>query len=116
MMNTYAKLQQQIAALKEQAEEARRAEVATVIENIKKQITLYELRPTDLFNRPLAQGRRPRPLLGGKPVPSGTVFYLDPNDPASDRFVWGKGKPKKWLRAAFNQGRAHQHLRLGKLP
>lgn len=114
MSKTYSELMQEIEALQAAAAEARRAEVADVIERIKQAIAVYGLTPADLgFNRPGRKpgaaksapapakrrgGRRPASKSAGA---GGEVKYRDGNN------VWGgRGPRPKWLREALAGGKS----------
>jgi DNA-binding protein H-NS len=87
-MSQYAELKAQIAKLQAQADEARRAELATVIADIRQKIAEFGLSATDLgFPQGARRGRPPKKA----PLPP---KYRDPKSGAT----WsGRGKPPKWI-------------------
>lgn len=87
-MSQYAELKAQIIKLQAQAEEARRAELANVIADIRAQIAEFGLSASDLgFAEAPRRGRPPKKA----PLPP---KYLDPKSGAT----WsGRGKPPKWI-------------------
>lgn len=87
-MSQYAELKAQIAKLQAQADEARRTEVANVIEDIRQKIVEFGLSATDLgFPAGVRRGRPPKKM----PLPP---KYRDPKSGAT----WsGRGKPPKWI-------------------
>ena len=94
-MATYAELQAQIARLEEEAEVARRQEIAGVVAQIHELARQYALVPEDLgFTSPGASRRRRTTPVAAK--------YRDPQTGAT----WsGRGRAPRWLvgvdRAAF---------------
>lgn len=87
-MSQYAELKAQIAKLQEQADEARRKEVADVLAEIKQKIVEFGLSAHDLG---FAEApRRGRPA---KKAPLPAKFQ----DPKSGRTWSGRGKPPKWI-------------------
>ena len=87
-MSQYAELKAQIAKLQAQADDARRAELATVIADIRQKIAEFGLSATDLgFPQGARRGRPPKKT----PLPP---KYRDPKSGAT----WsGRGKPPKWI-------------------
>jgi DNA-binding protein H-NS len=87
-MSQYAELKAQIAKLQAQADEARRAELATVVADIRQKIAEFGLSATDLgFPQGARRGRPPKKA----PLPP---KYRDPKSGAT----WsGRGKPPKWI-------------------
>ncbi|PLZ01897.1 H-NS histone [Burkholderia sp. WAC0059] len=87
-MSQYSELKAQIARLQEQAEDARRNEVAEVIASIRQRIAEYGLSAEDLgFAAAAKRGRPPKKA----PLPP---RYQDPKTGAT----WsGRGKPPKWI-------------------
>ena len=89
-MATYAELQAQIAALTAQAEAARKAELNSVIADIKKKMADYGLTLHDLDGRASS-------LKGSKVAPK----YRNPKTGAT----WsGRGKRPNWLDEAIAEG------------
>lgn len=87
-MSQYAELKAQIAKLQEQADDARRKEVSTVIAEIKQKIVEFGLSAHDLgFAEAARRGRPP------KKAPLPPKFQ----DPKSGNTWSGRGKPPKWI-------------------
>jgi DNA-binding protein H-NS len=87
-MSQYAELKAQIAKLQAQADEARRTEVAQVIQEIREKVVAYGLTAQDLgFAEPARRGRPP------KKAPLPARF----RDPKSGSTWSGRGKPPKWI-------------------
>ncbi|HTH76400.1 MAG TPA: H-NS histone family protein [Trinickia sp.] len=87
-MSQYAELKAQIAKLQEQADDARRKEVSTVIAEIKQKIVEFGLNAHDLgFAEAARRGRPPKKA----PLPP---KYQDPK---SGNTWSGRGKPPKWI-------------------
>ncbi|MGN6317633.1 H-NS histone family protein [Trinickia sp.] len=87
-MSQYAELKAQIAKLQEQADDARRKEVSTVIAEIKQKIVEFGLSAHDLgFAEAARRGRPPKKA----PLPP---KYQDPK---SGNTWSGRGKPPKWI-------------------
>jgi DNA-binding protein H-NS len=86
-MSTYQALQVQIANLQEQAEQARKKELASVINEIKHKIALYNLASEDL-GFPVV-----RRIKNGKKAPLPPKY----RDPRTDQTWSGRGKPPKWI-------------------
>ncbi|MFP6557541.1 H-NS histone family protein [Paraburkholderia sp. B3] len=87
-MSQYSELKAQIAKLQAQAEDARRTELADVINTIREKIAEYGLTAQDLgFAAGARRGRPPKKA----PLPP---RYQDPKTGAT----WsGRGKPPKWI-------------------
>jgi DNA-binding protein H-NS len=87
-MSQYSELKAQIAKLQAQAEDARRTELADVINTIREKIAEYGLTAQDLgFVAAARRGRPPKKA----PLPP---RYQDPKTGAT----WsGRGKPPKWI-------------------
>ncbi|MDE1181263.1 H-NS histone family protein [Paraburkholderia sp.] len=87
-MSQYAELKAQIARLQAQADEARRTELDTIINEIRGKIAEYGLTAQDLgFAAPVRRGRPPKKA----PLPP---KYQDPK---SGNTWSGRGKPPKWI-------------------
>ncbi|RXV64545.1 H-NS histone family protein [Burkholderia stabilis] len=93
-MATYLELKAQAEALAQQAEEARIAELDSIIATIRDQITEYGITAEQLF------GRRRAPASGTRaPV---APKYCDPKTGAT----WsGRGKAPHWIANAKNRDR-----------
>lgn len=87
-MSQYAELKAQIEKLQAQADEARRAELANVIAEIRQKITEFGLSASDLgFAESRRRGRPPKKA----PLPA---KYQDPKTGTT----WsGRGKPPRWI-------------------
>ena len=93
-MATYLELKAQAEALAQQAEEARIAELESIIATIREQIAEYDITPEQLF------GRRRAPASGTRaPI---APKYRDPKTGAT----WsGRGKAPHWIANAKNRDR-----------
>ncbi|WP_322074896.1 H-NS histone family protein [Burkholderia cepacia] len=93
-MSTYLELKAQADALALQAEEARLAELDSIITAMREQIAEYGITAEQLFGRRRAATSAARP-----PV---TPKYQDPKTGAT----WsGRGKPPQWIANAKNRDR-----------
>ncbi|HDR9511709.1 H-NS histone [Burkholderia cepacia] len=93
-MATYLELKAQADALAQQAEEARLAEVDSIITAMREQIAEYGITPEQLF------GRRKAPASGARPPIA--PKYRDPKSGAT----WsGRGKAPQWIANAKNRDR-----------
>lgn len=91
-MLTYRELKEQTEALAQQAEEARVAELDSVITAIREQIAEYGITPDQLFGRRYAVASKTR-----RPV---VPKYRDPKTGAT----WtGRGKAPRWIAGAKNR-------------
>lgn len=104
MSKSYTQLMKQIDGLQREAEDARRKEIAGVVERIKEAIKAYKLTATDLG---LSTARAPRVAKAAK-KPAGRK----PGRPAAAKFrdeagnTWGgRGPRPAWLRAALASGK-----------
>ncbi|CAI9009856.1 MULTISPECIES: H-NS family nucleoid-associated regulatory protein [Burkholderia cepacia complex] len=93
-MATYHELKAQAEALAKQAEEARLAELDSIITAIREQIAEYDITPEQLFGRRRAATSSTRAPIAPK--------YRDPKTGAT----WsGRGKPPQWIANAKNRDR-----------
>lgn len=93
-MATYLELKAQADALAQQAEEARLAELESVIKTMREQIGQYGITQEQLFGR-----RRSSATRANGPVPP---KYRDPKTGAT----WsGRGKAPQWIAGAKNRDR-----------
>ncbi|ABK13649.1 H-NS histone family protein [Burkholderia cepacia] len=93
-MATYLELKAQAEALARQAEEARLAELDSVITTIREQIAEYGITPDQLFGRRRAAAPSARAPIAPK--------YRDPKTGAT----WsGRGKAPHWIADAKNRNR-----------
>jgi DNA-binding protein H-NS len=92
LMSRYKELQERIAALQKEAEEARQQEIAQVVVEIKTKMAEYGIRVEDLT--PSRPKRRRKP--------SGPAKY---RDPATGMTWTGKGRAPGWLRQALAEGK-----------
>lgn len=87
--NKYTELKKQIAALQEQAEAARVAEVAEVVADIQAKVTEYGLTEQDIF--PKKRGRLAASKASAAPLPA---KYQNPKTGET----WsGRGRAPGWL-------------------
>lgn len=94
-MSRYKELQEQIAALQKQAEEARQQEIAAVVADIKAKMAEYGITLQDLG----AGGRR----RGRAKASVGQAKY---RNPATGETWTGKGRKPGWLVQALAQGKS----------
>jgi DNA-binding protein H-NS len=93
-MATYYELKVQAEALARQAEEARLAELESVITAIREQIAEYGITPNQLFGRRHTAASKARGPVAPK--------YRDPKTGAT----WsGRGKAPLWISGAKNRDR-----------
>lgn len=92
-MPSYSEIQSQIAELTKQADAARKAEVASVIADMRKSIADYGLKPSDLFPGIRAENSAP-------PRKAAAVKYRD----AAGNTWTGRGKMPRWLQSAVEAG------------
>ncbi|WP_322074804.1 H-NS histone family protein [Burkholderia cepacia] len=93
-MATYLELKAQAEALAQQAEEARLAELDSIITAIREQIAEYGITPDQLFGRRSAAAPSERAPVAPK--------YRDPKSGAT----WsGRGKAPQWIAGAKNRDR-----------
>ena len=92
-MPTYAELQQQIATLQQQAQAARKAEIASVVADIKSKMQEYGITVADLSSG--ARGSRAK----------GATVAAKYRDPETGDTWTGRGKRPRWLQARINAGR-----------
>ncbi|MGU3779039.1 H-NS histone family protein [Burkholderia metallica] len=93
-MSTYLELKAQAEALAQQAEEARLAELESIITTMREQIAEYGITADQLFGRRRAVAASPRAPIAPK--------YRDPKTGAT----WsGRGKAPHWIAGAKNRTR-----------
>lgn len=86
-MATYKELKEQIKKLNEEAEAARRAELQTIIEDVRSKVDQYGLTIEDVFGRQHAQRRTTKTPASPK--------YRDPKTGAT----WsGRGREPAWIK------------------
>jgi DNA-binding protein H-NS len=96
-MKTYSDIKAEIAKLEKQAESARKAEVAGVIDRIKTAIVAYGLTAADLgFDRGAAKPARASKAKTSKKATT-TTGIPKYRDPKSGRTWTGRGKPPAWI-------------------
>lgn len=100
-MSRYKELQDQIAALQKQAEEARKQEIASVVAEIKAKMAEYGITVDDLG--PAARGK------GRKKAASGVAKY---RNPATGELWTGKGRKPGWMVQALEQGRSMDEFKI----
>jgi len=105
MAKTYSQLLQNIEALKRQAEDRRRKEIAGVIGRIRKAIEFYGLTAADLGLG--AGGARSAGLATGREG-SAQVVYRD----GAGHSWSGRGPRPRWLKEALANGRSLDDLRV----
>lgn len=100
-MSRYKELQEQIAALQKQAEEARKQEMASVVAEIKAKMAEYGITMEDLGSAVRSKGRRR--------AASGVAKY---RNPATGEQWTGKGRKPGWMVQALEQGRSMEEFRI----
>ena len=100
-MATYTELQREIARLMQQAEAARKAEVAAVIAEIKAKMAEYGITAADLGS----SGRSSRA--------KGTTVAAKYRNRATGETWTGRGKMPRWLQAEVNAGRRKEDFLIG---
>ena len=101
-MPSYTELQREIARLMQQAEAARKAEVAAVIADIRAQMHAHGITVADLDRSP---GRSSR-------VKGGTVAAKYRNQATGETWT-GRGKMPRWLQAQVNSGKRKEDFLIG---
>jgi DNA-binding protein H-NS len=103
-MATYSELMAQAKALMEQAEQARKAEIAAVIADIKTKMKEYGITLADLGGA--ATARKP----GTKRTKStAAAKYRGPN---GELWAGGPGRKPEWVRALLAQGKNLEDYRI----
>lgn len=108
MAKTYSQLLQGIEALKRQAEERRKKEVAGVIGRIRQAIEFYGLTAADLGLGGAAAGVAKKARAGKASVRGGAKF----SDGAGNTWS-GRGPRPRWLREALANGQSLQEFQHG---
>lgn len=86
MTATYQQLTEQIKALQQQAEDARKRELRAAVEQVQELIRQYGLTQDDVF-----------PPARGKSAASGSKVAPKYRDPATGATWTGRGKAPKWI-------------------
>ena len=106
-MASYSELKKQISELEKKAMKARKAEIASVIASIKKQVKEYELTVIDIFGKALETGAKKLKAARKKiNVPNPPKY----RDPKTGKTWTGRGKPPQWIAEAIKQGRKDDFL------
>lgn len=100
-MSRFKELQEQIAALQKQAEEARKQEMVSVMAEIKAKMAEYGITLEDLESAIRGKGRRK--------ASSGVAKY---RNPATGEEWTGKGRKPGWLAQALEQGRSLEEFKI----
>lgn len=100
-MSRYKELQDQIAALQKQAEEARKQEMAAVVAEIKAKMAEYGITVEDLGTAARSRARRR--------AVSGVAKY---RNPATGEQWTGKGRKPAWMVQALQQGRSMDEFKI----
>ena len=107
MTKTYAQIQKQIEALKQDAERVRRREVDGVVGRIREAISVYGLTASDLGfgGKAKLAGKSPTPIKRrGRKAAKPVAVVKFRNDAGG---TWGgRGKRPQWLRDAINSGKS----------
>lgn len=93
-MPSYAELQLQIAELERQAQAMRKAEIASVIAEIKAQMAEYGITLTDLGGKSSSASNR-----------AGKTTRAKYRNPATGETWSGRGKHPKWLASEIASGK-----------
>lgn len=101
IVSRYKELQEQIAILQKQAEEARKQEIASVVAEIKAKMAEYGITVEDLG--PAARGRGRKKTTGGVPK------Y---RNPATGEHWTGIGRKPAWMVQALEQGRSMDDFKI----
>lgn len=108
-MSTYTSLMNQIAALKRDADKARKAELSGIIKTIKAQIKKYELTASDLgLVSSTSLGISKNKSDKGQKVPTkakamGRRVAVKYRDGAGNKWT-GRGRQPAWVRNFLSQG------------
>jgi DNA-binding protein H-NS len=100
-MATYKELKAQAEALLQQAEAARRAEIAAVVAEIQARMKEYGITLADLKG-------------GAKKAKSRAAVAVKYSNPATGDTWSGRGRAPKWLADALAKGRSRDEFRVGK--
>lgn len=100
-MATYKELKAQAEALLQQAEAARRAEIAAVVAEIQARMKEYGITLADLKG-------------GAKKAKSRGAVAARYRNPATGETWSGRGRAPKWLADALAKGRSRDEFLLGK--
>lgn len=94
-MSTYKELQDQIAALQKQAEDARKQEIAAVVNEIRAKMAEFGISVDDLGYSTRGRSR--------KKSASGAYKY---RNPATGETWTGKGRKPGWMVKALQEGKS----------
>jgi len=100
-VSRYKEIQDQIAALQKEAEEARKQEIASVVAEIKAKMAEYGITVDDLGSAARGKGR--------KKAASGAAKY---RNPATGEQWTGKGRKPGWMVQALEQGRSMDEFKI----
>ena len=100
-MSSYTELQREIARLMQQAEAARKAEVAAVIADIKAKMTEYGITTADLGS-----------TVRSSRAKGGTVAAKYKSVATGETWT-GRGKMPRWLQAEVAAGRRKEDFLIG---
>ena len=98
-MPTYQELSAQIASLMQQAESQRKAEVATVIRDIRAKMAEFGITAADLNVGGASRGSR-----------RGQTVAVKYRNAATGETWTGRGKMPRWLAAEVAKGRTKEHF------
>lgn len=93
-MKTYKELQTEIKNLQMRAEKARRAEVASVIADIKEKMQTYGITEADLSSK---SAKRTAKKAADKPAKKTGTVKPKYRNTATGQTWTGRGKPPKWI-------------------
>lgn len=101
-MATYLELKAQAEKLMQQAEEARKKEIADVVADIKEKMAQYEITVADLGLEAAGGSKRGRKKVG----PSSPAVVRYKNDKGE---TWsGMGRQPQWIKDAIEEGKSKE--------
>lgn len=101
-MATYGELMAQAKALMDEAEKIRKAELSSVIADIRAKMTEYGLTISDL-------GGGPRAGKAAKSKSTAVPKYRGPN---GELWAGGPGRKPEWIRAVLDAGKSIEDFRI----
>ncbi len=104
-MATYSELMAQAQALMAQAEQARKAELAAVIADIKAKMKEYGITAADLGGAASSGGRK----AGKSSKSAAPAKYRGPN---GELWAGGPGRKPEWVRAVLAAGKSIEDYRI----
>jgi len=109
-MTSYAELKKKIDLLTRQAERTRRNELASVIKEVRRLISMHELTAEDLglaSQKQQSTGKKRKSFAKTPKLPKAKRTVVAPKYRDENGNFWtGRGKMPVWLRSAIEQGRS----------